>query len=116
MQDRIAAKAGGQYHNSHWDLIDAATEEGFDVSEVDRSTLLPELREATDDELLAEIESLTTEREAIRAEIASLSAEREAWLKTEQSRRGESEEDALDAALIAALRSQAKAQGFAFEK
>lgn len=116
MQNRIAAKAGGQYHNSHWDLVDAATEEGFDVSEVDRSTLLPELREATDDELLAEIGSLTAEREAIRAEIATLSAEREAWLKTEYTRRGESEEDALDAALIAALRSQAKAQGFAFEK
>jgi Tfp pilus assembly protein PilV len=114
MQSRIQAKAGKSYDNRAWDLVDASADEEFEISEVDRELLPETLQTATDEELQAKIVEFAAKRASLQTEITKLSTERVEWLVAERTRLGETTEDALDYALVAALSSQAEAVGFTF--
>ncbi len=112
---RIAAKSQSSYSNSHWDLVDASKEKGFDYKKLDKKTLPKEMQNLTIDELKARVELERAKRSEIQSTILKLSAERQAWYDAELKRLGESNDEGLDSALAGALVSQAEKAGFTFE-
>lgn len=103
---RAAAKAGANYQNAGWDLVDAVEEKRIDLATVDPSTLPEAMRKMTADERKAYVAEQARKRNAIRAEIAKLMAERSAYL-AEQAKSPEAK-DTLDAAIVGSVREQLK--------
>lgn len=110
---RSASKATHLYCNSSWDLVDASTEEGFDIDSIKTEHLPESMQKMTSEQKLAHIEDLRTKRADIQAEIKELNEKRNAFVATERERLA-GEDRSLDGALNKAIRAQANARGFEF--
>jgi len=111
---RAAAKASPSYSNSHWDLLDAVKQKKVDLDTAPTESLPGVLRSMTIDERRAEVTRLETEREELQKRIRTLAAERKEWIRDHNRGRNQGG-DTLDAAMIRAIREQARRLGFAFE-
>ncbi|MDP6538703.1 MAG: VWA domain-containing protein [Planctomycetota bacterium] len=112
--ERAACKAGGLYWNGRWDLVD-----GCDAGIVDLATLPPEqlpeqMRAMSLEERREFVEGMAAERKAIQARVGELNVQRQAFLDAELRRQGLESDLAFDAAIRAAIRSQAGTCGFTF--
>jgi len=112
---RILVKSSGHYKNADWDLVDAVKEGKVDLDQLDPALLPDSLRAMTLDERKAHVASNEQKRAEIKARIGRLRTEREAYVAEKRKEAGESEDDALDAAMITALREQAARKSFALE-
>ena len=111
---RAMAKAGTQYRNAAWDLVDASRAKEFDLAKI-RAEQLPEhMREMTMAERKAHIEKMAKERAALQKRIAELGRKRTDFIAAEIKKRGPDDKQSLDAALRAAIREQASRNGFTF--
>jgi hypothetical protein len=116
MLERVAAKAGSNYLNAGWDLVDASRAEGFDIAAVKDADLPEELRNKTDEEKKAYIDGRASERAAIQARIAELSKARDAHVVAERARlAGEQGEASLEDAILGAVRKQLVEKDYTFE-
>lgn len=111
---RAASKSGALYRNDTWDLVDRMKNDPkFDIKTVKDDELCDEMKKMTPDERLAYLKKKEEERAKIQKEIAELSAKRAKHIEEEQKKAPKSEgEKALDEALKATIRSQAKDKGF----
>lgn len=110
---RAISKSSKVYYNSTWDLIDASVEKGFDISKVDKKTLVDSLQTLSDDALIKEIEAQKAQRIFLQSKIKELAAKREVFIiavKTNSSTDGN-----LDDALLATIEKQGKRKGFEFK-
>ncbi len=111
---RFAAKAGSNYRNSDWDLLDAVRDKEVDLAKLKKDALPEELRELSNEELAKHVEKQRAERSAIQAQIKELSAARDKYIATERAKLAETSGESLDDAVTTSIRKQAVAEGFEF--
>jgi uncharacterized small protein (DUF1192 family) len=109
--DRAAAKAGANYRNAGWDLVDAIEQKAVEVKDVDREKLPEGYRKLSDEELAAKVAELSKQRAKLQAEIQKLNAEREKFIAANQptTQPGEA---TLDSATVQIVREQMEKKGF----
>lgn len=110
-QSRAEAKAGSNYSNAGWDLIDAVNQKQIKLEDLDKSTLPEKYKNMTTKQLQAEIEKLNKQRSDIQKEIIQLSSEREKYIQAELEKTGEGGTD-LGKAITDAVLKFANAQGY----
>jgi hypothetical protein len=115
---RAESKATALYRNSAWDLVDRMKEDkDFDLKSIKEEDLPDELRKLKPEDRLAYLKKKVEERAEIQKKIADLSAKRQKKLDEERAKQPRSEaEQALDEAVKAVIRDQAKAKGFEVQK
>ena len=111
---RNVAKASSLYFNGSWDLVDAVTQEGFKLEEVDVNTLPENMQHMTPEERKCYIEGRRAERETIQKQILELAGEREAYLK--EAYKKVTKGTSLDDAIRQALHKQAARKGLTFSQ
>ena len=110
---RAVAKSSVNYNNAGWDLVDAAKDKDFKLSEVKAENLPAEMQKMSESERKEFVEEKARERSELQAKIQTLNAEREKYV-TEQ-RKQQSATNTLDAVVITAVREQAGKRSFKFE-
>lgn len=114
-QSRAEAKAGSNYSNAGWDLVDAVNQKQIKLEDVEKSTLPEQYKNMTTKQLQAEIDRLNKERSAIQKEIMDLSSQREAFIQAELEKTGEGDTD-LGKAITDAVLKFANQQGYVQQK
>lgn len=115
--ERAAAKASGLYANGTWDLVDRLAEEpALDLGALPEGDLPEELQKVPPAERRAWLATKRTERAALQEQVRALDQQRQAHVRAEMGRQRLSDDAGLDRALKEALREQAAAAGFRFEK
>jgi len=114
--ERAAAKAGGLYVNTKWDLVDASRQKDFDISKVKKEDLPENMRDMTVEERKSYVAEQAKRRDEMQKEIRELNEKRNEHVKQEMAKKGLSEDAAFDAALRAAVREQAQNANFQFEQ
>jgi hypothetical protein len=114
MVQRSYAKASKQYSNAAWDLVDAEKEGSVKVEELKEDELPEEMKKMSKEERKKYIEKKKKEREEIQGKINNLRKERDKYIA--EKRKKMAAEDTLDAAIINAIRDQAKEKNYKFEK
>lgn len=111
---RGVAKAGGQYRNDSWDIVDRMQNDPkFDIKSIKDDDLCDEMKKMTIDDRVAYLKKKLDERTAIQKQIIELSGKRAKFIeaKLKEQPKGDAEKS-LDEALKAIIRSQAKLKGF----
>lgn len=111
---RTVSKGSSAYKNTKWDLVDASVEDDFDIDKVEEQYLPAEMQKMNEQEKLVYVEGKKAEREAIQKEIAELNIQRTVYINEKKKEMG-TDENMLDAALISAIKQQAKTKNFKFE-
>lgn len=110
---RANVKASANYEAASWDLVSAHENGSVDLDELEDKDLPDELLKLSGEKRKEQLELLAEERKKSAAEIQELSLKRTAFIA--ETRRGAAETgQALDDALIGALREQAQSLGFVF--
>ena len=107
---RAGSKASANYRNEHWDLVDAVECKAVDLAALPAADLPEGLRPLTPEQRAAYIAGKLAERRKIQERIQLLTVERERFLATKRG----VDAPALDDAIIASVRDQAKRRGFLF--
>ena len=116
-QQRAVAKAGLLYKNSSWDLSDAIKEGKVKLEEMDAEELPENMKKMTLVERQKYISSLQEKRTEIQKQIRTLNDKRTKFVaKKRKEMAAATGAKTLDAALIEAIREQAKAKKFTFGK
>lgn len=105
---RTVSKSSHLYKNSSWDLVDAEEEEGFSYDKLKKEDLPDNLKNKSKAEIKAYVEQQRSKREAIQKEIAELNEKRRKYI-SEQKKEGD---NALESAMIQALRKQAEKKDY----
>jgi len=115
---RAEAKGGSQYRNDAWDLLDRMKNDPkFDVKKLKDEELCEEMRKLKPEEREEFLKKKAEERTEIQKKIADLSAKRNKHIDDEKKKSPKSDtEKALDDALKATIRTQAKDKGFEVEE
>lgn len=108
---RAVSKSSRLYNNSEWDLVDAAEDEEFDVSELKQDELPEALRGKSKAEIKRHIEAKKAERIKIQEEIKALNKKREAYIAKNQKE----EAGALENAMLSAIKKQGAKKNFKWE-
>ena len=108
--ERSVAKAGANYNNADWDVVDRAKEEGG-VARMKDEELPSEMRNMSVKERQAYVDKKAKERATIQTEINDLSAKRQAYIAEEQKKAGQTDAT-LGAAVIETVRAKAQKEGF----
>jgi hypothetical protein len=114
MAQRAAAKASPQYSNSAWDLVDAKKAGQVKLEEMAEADLPQEMKGMSAQERNEYVAALQGKRETLQKKIARLHDERERFV--EDKLKNQAATSTLDAAIIRALRLQAAAKNFSFDK
>lgn len=115
---RAEAKGGAQYRNSDWDLLDRMKNDPkFDLKTLKEEEMCEEMRKLKPEEREGYLKKKAEERAEIQKKIADLSAKRSKHIDEEKKKEPKSAGDkALDDALKATIRTQAKDKGFEVEE
>jgi hypothetical protein len=109
--ERTLSKSSHAYKNSTWDLVDA-TKENEKVIEQTQSDELPEeMKRMSVEQRKTYVKEKSTRRASIQKQIAELGAEREKYIRDHAQDTGET---SLDAVMIKAVRTQAKAKNLSW--
>lgn len=110
---RALAKSSALYCNSSWDLVDACKGTNFNLSALKTEELPVEMRQMTETERKAYVETKTKERERIQEQINQLNVERTKFVaeKTKQL----NATNTLDSVVLATVREQATKRNYKFE-
>ncbi|MFD2588485.1 VWA domain-containing protein [Croceitalea marina] len=109
---RAVSKSSKLYNNSSWDLVDAAEDEEFRVSELRKEDLPKELQAKSVKEIEKYIDDKKVERAKIQSEIQELNKKREAYIaKNQKEEKGE-----LESALLRAIKTQAAKKNYKWDK
>ena len=108
---RTVSKGSHLYKNSSWDLVEAEEEAEFSFDKLKEEDLPEELKGKTSAQLKEYLETKRSEREAIQEEIMLLNEKRRQYI-IENS---EKENNALESAMIDALKKQAEKKEYTWE-
>ena len=115
VSSRAAAKAGCNYRNGAWDLVDAVKERDFDLAKLSTGDLPDAMRKLTLEERAKYVEEMAKKRASIQKEIADLAAKREGFIAREMRMKGQSDDEGLAGAVRRAVRKQAERKGFIYD-
>lgn len=111
---RVTAKGSALYENSGWDLVDGVKAKKVAVKDLKEADLPAEMKSIPVEERERFVESQAHARADIQKQIAEVSLAREQFLRDARAQSSGGKQ-ALDEAVIDALRTQAKANGFKFD-
>ncbi|MBT9582389.1 VWA domain-containing protein [bacterium] len=114
MASRAQAKAGANYSNEEWDLVDANKKGTVKMETLSKDELPQELRDKSVAERKQYVEEKSAEREKVQKEIQETGKKRDAFIAAEKARAG-GPDTSLEGAILGAIREQAKARGFKFK-
>lgn len=109
---RAVSKSSRLYNNKKWDLVDAAEDAEFDISEIKDEELPEELRGKSAKEIEVHIAEKKTERAKVQKEIQQLNSKREAYIAKNQKEGSKGE---LENAMIEAITRQAEMKNYKWE-
>jgi hypothetical protein len=112
---RAAAKASGLYRNERWDLVDAVAKGEKKVKDMKEADLPAPMQTMNDAERERFVQRMQAERVELQKKIAEVGAEREKYVRAKRTVSADGK-TALDDAMLAAIREQAKSQGFEFKE
>lgn len=110
---RSVSKASYVYKNESWDLVDAAEQEDFEIAAVKEEELPAKMKGMTAQEKVKYVDTKKKERQKIQKEIIELNKKREDYVRKQKAEN--SQENALDDAMLKAIKTQAKSKNFKFE-
>lgn len=110
---RVAAKASALYENSGWDLVDGLKNKSVELKDLKDSDLPPAMQAMPADEREKYVEAQAQSRADIQKQIAEVNAAREQFLRGARANAAGGKQ-ALDEAMLAAIRTQAEDKGFKF--
>ena len=113
MVNRAVSKSQYVYCNDSWDLVDASSNENFDIEKIDNKDLPEDMRGMNRVEKLNYISSNKTKRQKLQQEILELNSKRLTYISEKQKEAGN--ENMLDNAMIRAIHEQAAKINFVFE-
>jgi hypothetical protein len=111
---RAAAKAGGQYRNARWDLVDARQEKDFDLAKVKAEELPAEMQKMSETERKTFLDDKDKERAGLQKQIDEVNQQRQQFIAEQMKLSGKSTDKAFDAAMLNAIRQQAQQKSFSF--
>jgi hypothetical protein len=111
---RAATKASANYHNSSWDLVDAAKDKDFSLAKVPEADLPEAMRQLAPAERQAHLDKMSAERTALQKQILDLNVKREAMVAEKRKAAAAAGGETLEDAMVKAVRAQAAAKGMNF--
>lgn len=114
--ERAVAKASSVYVNSTWDLGDASQQKDFKLADVPATALPAEMQNMSVEQREKYVAEKMAKRGEIQKEIQELNKQRGEFIQAEVAKQGLDQTKSLDYNLRQAVRAQAQAKGFAFEK
>ncbi|ADV49397.1 VWA domain-containing protein [Cellulophaga sp. E16_2] len=109
---RAVSKSSRLYNNATWDLVDAADDEEFDTSKLEKEQLPVELKNKSDKEIENYIGIKKEERTAIQLQIQELNKKRELFITKNQI--GENQ-GGLENAMLSAIKKQAELKNYKWD-
>ncbi len=109
---RAVSKSSRLYNNKKWDLVDAAEDTDFDVSEIAKEDMPEALKNKSKIEIELYIAEKKTERNSIQKEIQEFNKKREAYIAINQKEGSKGE---LENAMIQAITRQAENKNYRWE-
>ncbi len=106
---RVESKSSRLYKNKSWDLVDAADDEDFEISKVDKSSLPAEIKDKSTEEVEAYVKQKKEERVKIQKQIKEISKKRRAFIDQNQKEDSKGE---LESAINKAIKKQAEAKNY----
>lgn len=105
---RTVSKSSRLYKNSSWDLVDAEKEDDFSYEDLKENELPKELKGKSKKEIKSYIEKKRKQRETLQKSITELSLKRRTYI----SEKSNNENNALENAMIKAIKNQAKKKNY----
>lgn len=109
--ERAVSKSSHAYKNSTWDLVDAARDDEKVVAQVREEELPAEMKRMSVEERKSYIRKKADERAVIQKDIQTLNQKRQEYI---QQNSPKASEGMLDAAMINAVKVQAKGKNLSF--
>lgn len=109
---RAVSKSSRLYNNKKWDLVDAAEDTEFNISEIKADDLPPELKGKSKTEIESYIKEKKSERKSIQQEIRELNGKRKAFIAKNQKDESAGE---LENAMLTAIQKQAAKKNYTWE-
>ncbi len=109
---RAVSKSSRLYNNKKWDLVDAAEDTNFDISEIADEEMPEALKNKSKIEIESYIAEKKTERNRIQKEIQELNKKREAYIAKNQKEGSKGE---LENAMIQAITRQAENKNYKWD-
>lgn len=109
---RAVSKSSSFYNNKSWDLVDAAEEDDFKLTSIDKKDLPEDLRGKSEKEIALFIESKKQERVKIQEEIRDANTKREAYIAKNKPT---DEKGGLESAMITAIKKQAASKNYTWD-
>jgi hypothetical protein len=106
--ERAISKSSSAYSNKSWDLVDAAKEDEKAVTQAKDDELPKEMRGMSPEQRKVYVKQKSEERGKIQTEIQTLSKKRQDYIAAQN--KGADQSSTLDAAMLKAIKSQAKAK------
>jgi hypothetical protein len=107
---RTVSKSTHLYKNSKWDLVDAIETEEVIVEDISEDALPKELKNKTSQEKKQIIDSKSKERKQIQKDIQELNKKRATYIAKEQPK------NALEKAMLNAIKKQAEKKNYKWEE
>lgn len=107
---RAIAKAGSQYSNAEWDLVDKSREPGFDLAKIPADDLPPAMQIMTLEQRRSFLTKKQAERADLQKQLLDLGAKRAEFLRKANEKVGR--RDSFDSAVNGSFGGQARAGGF----
>lgn len=111
--DRAISKSSHAYVNSSWDLVDAAKENEKLILETSEEDLPKQMKGMTGEQRKTYVNLKSNERKAIQLEIQSQNKKRQEYITIHTQH--ESKDATLDAAMIKAIKGQAKSKNLTWQ-
>jgi len=108
---RTVSKSSHLYKNSSWDLVDAEESDDFKYSDLKDAHLPKELKGKNETEIKAYVSKKRKERTSIQKEIQTLNLKRKDYILKHQKETS----NALESALINAIKTQAKIKKYKWQ-
>lgn len=110
---RAVSKSSRLYKNKSWDLVDAADDDSFEISDVKQEDLPSELKDKSSTEINSYIKEKKTERVKIQKEIQELNKKRDAYIAKNQKENAKGE---LENAMLNAIKKQAASKNYKWDE
>jgi hypothetical protein len=109
---RAVSKAGVNYRNASWDLVDACREKSVELAKLAADDLPEAMRKLTAEERAKYVEEMAAKRVEIQRQIEELAVKRAEFIAAEMKKQGLADDDSMGGALVRAIRRQAERAGF----
>lgn len=113
---RAVCKAGDNYSNSTWDLVDACREQTVKLEELPAEQLPEAMRAMSVEERQKLVDEMQTKRNAVQVQIQELGKKRDAAVAEEMKKRALDPTKSFDFAVRQAVRQQAQQRGLTIEE